>query len=44
MIHSFATWLGEHTEIIIILGGFITAPITFFFLDAEKHPERYKHK
>ena len=34
--------LRDHNWIIIVLSGFITAPITFFMVDSLQHPERDK--
>jgi hypothetical protein len=44
MIKIFAHWLSNHSYIMIIISGFITAPITYFMMDSLKNPERYNHK
>ena len=35
-------FIRDHTWVIIVMSGFITAPITFFCVDSLQHPERYK--
>jgi len=44
IIKPFAHWISSHTYVMIILGGLILAPISFFFIDSLEHPERYNHK
>lgn len=44
MIKIFAHWLSNHSYIMIIISGFITAPFTYFAIDSLKNPERYDHK
>lgn len=43
-IKPFAHFIATHTWIMIVPGGFILSPLTFFCLDSLKHPERYQHK
>jgi glucose-6-phosphate-specific signal transduction histidine kinase len=43
-IKPFAHFLATHTWIMVVSGGLVLAPISFFFQDSLKHPERYKHK
>ena len=44
LIKTTAHWISNHTYIMVVLGGFITAPITYFMIDSMTHPERYNHK
>ena len=44
MIKIFAHWLSNHTYIMIVISGFVTAPFTYFAIDSLKHPEKYNHK
>jgi len=44
IIKTFAQWISNHTYVMIILGGFVLAPITYFMIDSMENPERYNHK